>query len=394
MRECGSAVFGAAFKAGAADSHVLPGAKDAQTVSLRRECIPSDKKGSFCPAKAMVIKMKLNYGTEVIALPAEALRKNAGLGELRVLLLLASEQRFREASGEHAEEAAERCGLSRAAFDAAVAFWVREGILSEEDTGAAAQEHAQTASGKKKALLRDEKPQYGGEQLAALLEDEGKDLKGLIDSCQNLLGKVLNPTEVSKLVALSDYLRLDHAYILLMVQYCMRSGKRSVAYIEAKTYGMYNDGIDTYEKLDVYIKNKEKYDPVIRKLRTMLGMQDRAPSKKENACFRSWLQEMELPVPLIEHAYEVTVNKTGKASLPYMNKLLTDWYAKGIRTAEDAEKETAAFREKKAEDAGSFKTDEFIDAALRRSYADMNLPVPGEAAEGELPEASGKNSGQ
>lgn len=337
--------------------------------------------------------MKLNYGTEVFTLPAEALRKNVGLGELRVLLLLASERQYREALSENAEEAAVRCGLSRAAFDEAVSFWMREGILSEENAAEEKQDAAQKAPAKKKALLRDEKPQYGGEQLAALLEDEEKDLKGLIDSCQNLLGKVLNPTEVSKLVALSDYLRLDHAYILLMVQYCMHSGKRSVAYIEAKTYGMYNDGIDTYEKLDAYIKNKEKYAPVIRKLRTMLGMQDRAPTKKENACFRSWLQEMELPVPLIEHAYEITVNQTGKASLPYMNKLLTAWYAKGIRTVEDAEKETAAFREKKAAEAGSFRTDEFFDAALRRSYADMNLPVPEEASDAAMPDGAGKKAG-
>ncbi len=331
--------------------------------------------------------MKLNFGTEAFSFPSEALKKNAGLAELRVLLLLASEQRFRDSFAEHAEEAASRCGLSRAAFDSAVAFWQDAGILVDEAAGHASAQEAEKrmASGNQKALLRDEKPQYGGEKIAALLEDQDKNLRGLIDSCQNLLGKVFNPTEVSKLVALSDYLRLDNAYILLMVQYCVRSGKRSVAYIEAKTYGMYNDGIDTYEKLDAYIKNKEKYDPIIRRLRTMFGMQDREPTKKENAFFRNWLQEMELPVPLIEYAYTVTVDKTGKASMPYMNRILTDWYAKGIRTAEDAEREMETYREKKKEKAeGSFRTDEFFDAALRRSYADMNLPVPegSETAEG------------
>ena len=71
---------------------------------------------------------------------------------------------------------------------------------------------------------------------------------------------------------------------------------------------------------------------------------------------------------LIKEAYERTVAKAGKASVPYCNSILEDWYANGIKTPEDV-KAAAEGKKNAAQVRGSFETDDFFGAALNRSMA-------------------------
>ena len=41
---------------------------------------------------------------------------------------------------------------------------------------------------------------------------------------------------------------------------------------------------------------------------------------------------------IIRMAYEVTVNATGNASIPYANSILTRWHEAGMKTSEDVER--------------------------------------------------------
>ena len=69
----------------------------------------------------------------------------------------------------------------------------------------------------------------------------------------------------------------------------------------------------------------------------------------------------------------VTVENTGSASMPYCGAVLDNWYTSGIRTADEAEAAIASYKHDKenAKDKkGSFETDDFFEAALRRSYSD------------------------
>ena len=71
-------------------------------------------------------------------------------------------------------------------------------------------------------------------------------------------------------------------------------------------------------------------------------------------------------IEIIERAYEITVNATNTASIPYANSILESWYSKGYRTIEQIEEAEAQRKAQKVE--GSFDTDDFFEAALQRSY--------------------------
>ena len=74
---------------------------------------------------------------------------------------------------------------------------------------------------------------------------------------------------------------------------------------------------------------------------------------------------------LIRHAYETTIAKAKEPSLSYANAVLESWYAKGLKTPEDVDAAEAE-RNQGTVQKTSFATDDFFEAALKRSYAEMD----------------------
>lgn len=82
-------------------------------------------------------------------------------------------------------------------------------------------------------------------------------------------------------------------------------------------------------------------------------------------------------VEIVRMAYEITVNATNEPSLNYANAILERWNADGLRTVEEIQNYLAEAKAKKegkaaakAELGNSFDTDDFFEAALRRSFSD------------------------
>jgi DnaD/phage-associated family protein len=162
--------------------------------------------------------------------------------------------------------------------------------------------------------------------------------------------------------------------------------KITVSYLEKSAYSLYNEGVRTTEQLQKYIKDSERRNSSKYKLARMFDMGDRPFTSKQKTFFEKWLTEWEMPFELIEYAYEISVDNTGKAGLEYMSKILSDWHDSGITTVEQAENAAksfkksspyvAKFKEKASEDdksaEKSFNTEEFFEKALKRSYAWMN----------------------
>lgn len=322
------------------------------------------------------MSIRIHYGDGAIALPAKALDCNAGLMELRVLMLLCSHPEFAASYPEGIEEMARLAGCEIGAFREAVAFWNGTGIMEAAEPTLP----ARTVKADR-ALIKDTVPEYSGEELAALVQSEENGIKLLIDTCQNILGKIFNRTEIEKLVALADYLRLEKEYIFLLTQYCVRQNKRSIAYVVRTAYGLFNDGIDDYPKLEAYIRYKEKYQSLIGRLRRLFGIGERELTKKESGFIKQWIEEFDLPYEVIEIAYGITVDTIKELSFDYMGKILSSWHEQGAVTVEAVtqlieqrkrQKETEkAEASAKSDDFSTFSTDEFFAAALKRSYEAM-----------------------
>ena len=99
----------------------------------------------------------------------------------------------------------------------------------------------------------------------------------------------------------------------------------------------------------------------------------RALTEKEAQFIRNWSVKFGYGQDIITRAYEITVNNTKGASMDYANAVMENWYKSGLTTLEAVDESLAARKaEKKSADAknsvSSFDTDDFFEAALKRSY--------------------------
>lgn len=270
-----------------------------------------------------------------------------------------------------------------------------EGMLCEQLGCSAEELRAAVASLREKELLAPEKKlvpsaaskNFDGKEIADVIEADPS-MKEALDECQRICGKVFTPTDISKVVAIKRELGYDEETILMLFAYYFDKldavgRKLTVSYVEKSAYGLYNQGIRSAEQFLAYVMKCEEKNSRDHRLRKLFGMGERAFTQKEKKFFAKWFDTWEMPLKLVECAFDITVDAIGKPGLEYMSKILSDWHDSGITTVEQAEKalkerrETAKyvkkFKEKEEESsASSFNTEEFFEKALKRSYAIMS----------------------
>lgn len=320
-----------------------------------------------------------NYGNGVINLPEKIIDclSLCDSVDLKTLIILGSSPDI-AAMPDPIDEIASRLDCRKDKVEAAISYWNECGIITLSDdktcpadtNSSPVQKQDPPSQQDNTVKLRMESiPHYTGPQLEELTSRNGGSLKRLLDECASMIGKVLNYSESNKIAAMSDYLGLSDEHILLLFSYCRNHGKTSVPYIERVAYNLYDEGVDSAEKLDEYFKCKEAREKRENKLRSMFGIGTRAFTAKEKGYLHTWLVEYKYDDDVLNKAFEVTVNGTRDNSFnfSYMNSVLENWYKSGVKSLADAE---AFLEHKRAENPsqnnGSFDTDEFFAAAVAK----------------------------
>ncbi|MBE6637265.1 MAG: DnaD domain protein [Ruminococcaceae bacterium] len=327
------------------------------------------------------MKYTVNYKDGAVCLPADAFLSCRTLQEARLLMLLSYDRSMGDA-----EEAvlAEQLGCTLEELEEVIASLRRSELLIPE----------------KKVIPTAATKNLTGEEMATLLESDD-DLKHLIPLCEDLCGKHLTPTEISQIVALKKERGFSGDTLLLMFSYYAEKlaavgRKLRVSYVEKAAYSLYNQNVRTHEAMEAYIREEEERNSLAFRFRKLFGMGDRKFTAKETRFFEKWTREWQMPFVLIEYAFDIAVDATGKPSLEYMSKILSDWHTGGITTVEQAEKAGESFRQGKTayqtkfkerpaetDTGSSFNTEDFFEKALRRSYAMMHADVGDDNREGD-----------
>ena len=339
----------------------------------------TNNKGGVSPSS----RPKINFGNSVLVMPRAAAERFASATKKDIMALMYC---LAESSGWSRDDAAAAFGT--AAEDdpaAALAFWRGVGIFSSADE--------QTAY---KLDKRDKKSDAGGSvgdagtkklkrpaaTLPVYTTDELSDIierragaSEIIDECERMLGKMFTTSETAKVMGLMDYLGLDGEYIINLCAHCARVGRRSLRYVETVAFDLYDRGITDPESLDGYLRTAEEASKTEGKIRTMFGInRDRALTARERGFIDAWVGKFGYGMDVIGKAYEITADATGKASLPYANAILEAWNAAGLKNADDVDAYMTAKKgeagQKSVPEGASFNTDDFFEAALRRSYGD------------------------
>ena len=341
-------------------------------------------------------EIRIRYGEAVTVLPmtaADAADRASGI-DCKILMCLAADAEARSGAEEALPRFAERIGCTLGEVERAISYWEEAGVLrveerisetksrtkTPEETVRAEMEKRGMASPttekkdgdgvkEKKPQRNEELPSYTTEELAALLESR-KNLSLFVDECQRAYGKMFNPREVSKLLGLVEYYSLEEEYVLTLLRYfgeMPAEERKSIGYIIKKADSLIDAGIETVSALAERLSAERTLRETEGQIRTVFGIGTRAFTAKEKAAVLRWIGEFDFGVDVIRLAYERTVNATGKPSIPYASKILERWHSEGLRTVEDIE---AAEAGKASSGNGNFDTDDFFEAALRRSYGE------------------------
>lgn len=321
------------------------------------------------------MKFLFNNTENGITLPPSVVGKLSAASDVEVRVLLYAAALAQQTTSFDANDIQAVSGLDLTEIIIALQFWRGADVIFVEGTSPV-NTYAPTAElpkTEKKTLQKNEIPSYSGEEIARLFDENGE-IKMLIDECQKIAGKMFNPLEINKIVSLYDYLGLSSEYIMLLYNYCKGKGKTVVHYVEKTAFNLYDEGIDTAEKLQEYIKYKEQLDSAAGQIRKIFGMGTRKISKQQEGFIDCWTNTWGFSFALIEYAYEITANSTPNPTMNYTNKILMNWHNKGIKTIEEAKAESFEFKKSKqkvADKPQSFDNDEFFEAALKRSYENL-----------------------
>ncbi len=298
---------------------------------------------------------RLNLGAwrKIFAVPAcvaEDHLKIASGTQIKVLLYMLAHPEL----GHRAELIAETVGISREDVDDALLYWVNADILSNDgmeyfpsDKTAVSEVHF-TAEAQRpvqpvtaikqepadnsldtpeaRALLHSE-THFPPKAIASAINGDNA-VKCLFAMYESLAGRPPKHSEQQTLMILVEEIGLPCEVTMMLVEYCFDIGKATPAYMKSVAMDWCESGITDIHKAEERIKMLRQYYTAEKKFGRRFGMTSDL-SKKQKQLVDEW-SDLGISDELIDAAYEITLNNTGKLSFPYMDKILRKWVSEGI----------------------------------------------------------------
>ena len=311
------------------------------------------------------MKIEIKYSGSILNLPASVTDfvKDASESDLKVILgifgYLGSLSSFEKCI----PLLADNLGLTIEEIENSLGFWHNAGVISVEGLSADISKSVEIESAEKNSV-----PTYTGKQIASFIENN-KDIETLFISCQGVLGKSFTTHDYNAVLFLKSYYKLSDEYILLLLAHCVECDKAGWAYIRKTARLLYDEGIDTYEKLENHFSARKNKRSLEYKIRKLFEIGERELSHKERELFER-LEGFKVKFDIIKLAYDVTVDNTKSASLTYTVKVIDNWLASGVKTVEDAQKQIESRKAGKLQ-LSSFDADDFFAHAVQRSKEKM-----------------------
>ena len=248
----------------------------------------------------------------------------------------------------------------------ALAFWNREGLLTEGGSSAAVPEPVAVAAAPTaqpvQVVSRQEQAAHVSMGLKAQqktmrideidrLSQEDSSIRQLLDAVQLQMGKNLTRSEMETVASFYTYAGLPPECILLATAHCCAQNRANMRAVAKLITDMMSDGIYTYEQAEQYLTRRQEQDNAQGQVRLAFGIHDRALTRQECKYIDTWFLEYHFDIAMVKLAYERAINQIGKLSFPYINKILASWHDKGIQTTQEAVAERQPSKQDKTENS-------------------------------------------
>ena len=248
------------------------------------------------------------------------------------------------------EQAAKALHCTEESMREYIAFWQqKEILLTDLPTVPQPAKETLPAPAVKKELpdLPESKP-----TAAEIVQRIGEhpELDFLFKEAQKKFGRTIGYDGQCTLLLMHDRYGLPIDVILILIEYCAEVRKTSNAYIAAMGKSWGQEEIDTIEKAAEKIEELHRCNGLWKRLAATAGLSAPTPTAVQSEYLRAWSIELGFDFDMISLAYEEMSNHCRKMSFAYMNKVLRNWAAKGLKTPQDVAEDNRRFREKKQQD--------------------------------------------
>ncbi len=274
----------------------------------------------------------------VFALPASVVQQHlklAGSVQLKVLLFYAANGGFDAAA------CAKAIGSSEADCLDALQYWVEAGVLLRSGQPAPAAAPAVTPTAPPAVVAprpKAVKPQMT-EVVAA--RSAHPEFGLLLDTLSARLGRPLSPGDMETMLYLWRDAGLPTEVILMVVGYAACADHFTVRYIEKIALDWADKGIRTMDAAEQHLCYLERCQQALLKVQTVCKLTSPLSDCATNlALAEKWIFVWRMADELLCKAYALCMDKTGKFSAKYMDRVLENWHEQGITAADQLEKKS------------------------------------------------------
>ena len=180
---------------------------------------------------------------------------------------------------------------------------------------------------------------------------------------------IMSPSWYTDIALWFEKYKFDEQVMLALFRYCFDRSALHRNYVKVVANAWHQANIKTYNDLDLYYQKQEKLTAVEKKISKKLGI-SRQLTEYEKAFIEKWYVDYGYDFSIIELALKKTAS-TSNPSFAYINRILTDWNDRNLRTIE-AVNEFIQSSKKKEKDIKELKKKAGISNYTGRKYDNLD----------------------
>lgn len=146
---------------------------------------------------------------------------------------------------------------------------------------------------------------------------------------------IMNTAWYNDIATIFDKYSFDEDVVYSLFKYCFDKHALHKKYLFTVADAWYQNNVKNLDDLDRYYAEYEKSNKIKKQITKKLGF-TRNLTEYEEAYIEKWTMEFGYDLALIDLALKKTTSKTNP-NFEYLNKIISDWNEKGLRTKDDIE---------------------------------------------------------
>ena len=156
---------------------------------------------------------------------------------------------------------------------------------------------------------------------------------------------IMSPTWYSDIDLWFKKYGFDEQVMISLFDYCFNKSALHKNYVKTVAEAWSKNNIKTYEDLELYYQKFEKLNKIKKSIAKKLGRYSPL-TQFEEAYIEKWVIDFNYDLNIINIALKKTTSKANP-SFDYLDKLITDWHDKNLKTESDVTNYLSELKEKK-----------------------------------------------